>query len=176
MKVEMKNPYFLLFLEDGSWYFIDQEGIHTVLIGFNVSQEQLLNNLIMFESSSIADTLCAVNKWDRRTLRLHALQLGLKFVFYYCFFVFIHRFQKKKRHRQIDVIEPALQNLDSEQKLRGIDILLDFINPNNVAVQDEDFVEHLIQIGTKLKIHFFFSLKCDSFDFECRNEIFNKFN
>lgn len=57
-------------------------------------------------------------------------------------------FNKYIRHRQIDVIEPALKHLDLDQKLRGSELLLDFINSNTVSVQDEEFVDHLIKIGS----------------------------
>ncbi len=66
--------------EDTSWYSIDAEGLQVLLIGYNLSQTKLLTNLIMFESSTLADNLCALNDWDRRTLRLHALELGLRYV------------------------------------------------------------------------------------------------
>lgn len=72
------RPSLILYQEDKSWCFIDSEGLHVLLMGHHLSQTKLLNNLIMFEGSTLADNLCALNNWDRRTLRLHALELGLR--------------------------------------------------------------------------------------------------
>lgn len=81
----------MLFIEDGSWYiftdiayvtlryFIDDDGLHVLLLGANISHQKILNTLIMLESSTLADILCELNGWDRRTLRLHALELGLRY-------------------------------------------------------------------------------------------------
>jgi hypothetical protein len=122
------KPYLLLFNDDKSWYFLDSEGLHVVLVGYYLTQTKLLNNLIMFESSTIADNLCALNDWDRKTLRLHALELGLRF-------------------RQIDVIEPALHHLDRDQQAIGSQLLTEYINACTVTPQEEGFIERLIQIG-----------------------------
>ena len=115
-------------MEDRSWYYVTHEGLHAILIGKNLSQQKLLNNLIMFENSNLADYLCALNSWDRRKLRLHALDLGLKY-------------------QQLDVIGPALNNIDSDQKLIGTQLLLEYIQTNAKRSHEEQFMNSLIEIA-----------------------------
>ncbi|XP_046889233.1 spatacsin isoform X4 [Hypomesus transpacificus] len=48
------------------------------LVLFCVSQEELLNRLMVFGSASTVDSLCHLNTWERCPIPLHALQAGLK--------------------------------------------------------------------------------------------------
>ncbi|XP_072554574.1 spatacsin isoform X1 [Paramormyrops kingsleyae] len=48
------------------------------LLLFGVSQEELLNRLMVFGSAGTADSLCHLNAWDRCSIPIHALQAGLK--------------------------------------------------------------------------------------------------
>eukprot|EP01114_Cavostelium_apophysatum_P016147 TRINITY_DN4541_c0_g1_i2.p1 TRINITY_DN4541_c0_g1~~TRINITY_DN4541_c0_g1_i2.p1 ORF type:complete len:2374 (-),score=676.40 TRINITY_DN4541_c0_g1_i2:45-7166(-) len=128
VRFEFPRPSVLLFNEDNSWYYMDKEGLHVLLMGKNLTQQKILNNLIMLESSTLADNLCELNGWDRRSLRFHALELGL-------------------RYRQLDVIEPALQNLDPDQQYTGAELLLEYVTSNELSVQEEEFMDQLIQIG-----------------------------
>uniref|UniRef100_A0A8C9VN21 SPG11 vesicle trafficking associated, spatacsin n=1 Tax=Scleropages formosus TaxID=113540 RepID=A0A8C9VN21_SCLFO len=48
------------------------------LVLFSVSQEELLNRLMVFGSAGTVDSLCHLNAWDRCSIPIHALQAGLK--------------------------------------------------------------------------------------------------
>lgn len=93
----------------------------------------------MLESSNLADSLCALNEWDRRSLRLHALELGL-------------------RNHQLDVVEPALLNLDRDQQLIGAQLLFEHINGNTVSdeLQERAFLTRLVTIGLSHFLLFLF--------------------
>lgn len=52
------------------------------------------------------------------------------------------------RHRQLDVIEPALENLDKDQQLIGAQLLLDYLSNVVISVQEEDYINRLLQIGS----------------------------
>lgn len=86
----------------------------------------------MLDSTTSADKLCKLNEWDRQSLRISALRLGLKY-------------------RQLDVTESALENLDASQSSEGCKILVDFLKPheseNNSAPEDRDFMERVLHIA-----------------------------
>uniref|UniRef100_A0A674AYM2 SPG11 vesicle trafficking associated, spatacsin n=1 Tax=Salmo trutta TaxID=8032 RepID=A0A674AYM2_SALTR len=48
------------------------------LVLFAVSQEELLNRLMVFGSAGTVDSLCHLNEWGRCSIPIHALQAGLK--------------------------------------------------------------------------------------------------
>uniref|UniRef100_A0A8C8JFA4 Spatacsin C-terminal domain-containing protein n=1 Tax=Oncorhynchus tshawytscha TaxID=74940 RepID=A0A8C8JFA4_ONCTS len=48
------------------------------LVLFAVSQEELLNRLMVFGSAGTVDSLCHLNEWGRCAIPIHALQAGLK--------------------------------------------------------------------------------------------------
>ncbi|KAJ8344407.1 hypothetical protein SKAU_G00317360 [Synaphobranchus kaupii] len=48
------------------------------LLLFAVSQEELLNRLMVFGSASTVDSLCHLNDWDRCSIPIHALEAGLR--------------------------------------------------------------------------------------------------
>ncbi|XP_042561282.1 spatacsin isoform X3 [Clupea harengus] len=48
------------------------------LVLFRVSQEELLNRLMIFGSAGTVDSLCHLNAWCRCSIPIHALQAGLK--------------------------------------------------------------------------------------------------
>ncbi|XP_062849138.1 spatacsin [Trichomycterus rosablanca] len=48
------------------------------LVLFTVSQEELLNRLMVFGSAGMVDSLCHLNDWGRCSMPIHALQAGLK--------------------------------------------------------------------------------------------------
>uniref|UniRef100_A0A6Q2XE84 Spatacsin C-terminal domain-containing protein n=1 Tax=Esox lucius TaxID=8010 RepID=A0A6Q2XE84_ESOLU len=56
--------------------FLKTSGLYLVL--FAVSQEELLNRLMVFGSASTVDSLCHLNEWGRCSIPIHALQAGLK--------------------------------------------------------------------------------------------------
>lgn len=61
---------------DHTVYFLSDNSLFVVVVGH--SQQDLLHNIIMFQGAAAADQLCALNGWDRRSLRMHALTLGKK--------------------------------------------------------------------------------------------------
>ncbi|XP_058264105.1 spatacsin isoform X1 [Hemibagrus wyckioides] len=48
------------------------------LVMFTVSQEELLNRLMVFGSAGTVDSLCHLNAWGRCSMPIHSLQAGLK--------------------------------------------------------------------------------------------------
>ncbi|KAJ7998352.1 hypothetical protein DPEC_G00221810 [Dallia pectoralis] len=56
--------------------FLKTTGLYLVL--FAVSQEELLNRLMVFGSACTVDSLCHLNEWGRCSIPIHALQAGLK--------------------------------------------------------------------------------------------------
>uniref|UniRef100_A0A8B9GUZ2 Spatacsin C-terminal domain-containing protein n=1 Tax=Astyanax mexicanus TaxID=7994 RepID=A0A8B9GUZ2_ASTMX len=55
---------------------LKESGLSLVL--FTVSQEELLNRLMVFGSAGVVDSLCHLNDWGRCSMPIHALQAGLK--------------------------------------------------------------------------------------------------
>lgn len=51
------------------------------------------------------------------------------------------------RYRQLDVIEPALHNLDENQQLHGSQLLIEYLTNNTLTIQEEEFIERLTDIG-----------------------------
>ncbi|XP_013406016.1 spatacsin isoform X2 [Lingula anatina] len=47
-------------------------------VAFNCQQEELVNKLMLYENATVADTLCRLNSWDRCSIPIHALEVGLK--------------------------------------------------------------------------------------------------
>eukprot|EP01125_Pyxidicula_operculata_P005766 TRINITY_DN2013_c0_g1_i1.p1 TRINITY_DN2013_c0_g1~~TRINITY_DN2013_c0_g1_i1.p1 ORF type:complete len:2987 (-),score=636.60 TRINITY_DN2013_c0_g1_i1:70-9030(-) len=107
-------------------FFLSKDGMGVILVDEN--QDKLTNKMIIFHGPSQAEALYAVNGWERRSLRLHALDMGLKF-------------------RQLDVVKEALQSLDSDQEFTGAKILLDFAKSIKPLLQDQGFLEQLFQIA-----------------------------
>uniref|UniRef100_A0A8C7T6H9 SPG11 vesicle trafficking associated, spatacsin n=1 Tax=Oncorhynchus mykiss TaxID=8022 RepID=A0A8C7T6H9_ONCMY len=60
----------------GSLLCVAASGLSLVL--FAVSQEELLNRLMVFGSAGTVDSLCHLNEWGRCAIPIHALQAGLK--------------------------------------------------------------------------------------------------
>ncbi|TRY98845.1 hypothetical protein DNTS_027858 [Danionella cerebrum] len=48
------------------------------LVLFRVTQDELLNRLMIFGSAGMVDSLCHLNTWGRCSIPIHALQAGLK--------------------------------------------------------------------------------------------------
>lgn len=56
-------------------------------LNFNITKNMLLNNLIKYERQRLAEQLCDLNGWDRQSLSVHAIELGLRYVWIFnvCF-------------------------------------------------------------------------------------------
>eukprot|EP00727_Mastigamoeba_balamuthi_P007965 m51a1_g379 hypothetical protein (2180) ;mRNA; r:653024-661212 len=113
---------------DGTWHSLSSRGIGAVLVGCGQTQQRVIDNLITFERAGAADALCEINMWDRRALRVHALEYGL-------------------RYKQLDVIEPALNSLEGAQQLDGVRLVVARAAKARTVVSEEDFALHLISIG-----------------------------
>jgi hypothetical protein len=114
-----------IFTGGGQWYVLSEEGLSVVLVGVHGIREKVLNNLIMFESAGVADALCSLNHWDRRELKIHALELGL-------------------RVRQKDVLEEALAALHDSQSLEAGKLLLKFLQEEVNSQLEDNFLGFLL--------------------------------
>lgn len=55
--------------------FVSASGVSLVL--FTVSQEELLNRLMVFGSAGMVDSLCHLNAWGRCSMPIHSLQVHI---------------------------------------------------------------------------------------------------
>uniref|UniRef100_A0AAY4E8C2 Spatacsin C-terminal domain-containing protein n=1 Tax=Denticeps clupeoides TaxID=299321 RepID=A0AAY4E8C2_9TELE len=62
--------------QEGLCLLLKASGLSLVL--FAVSQEELLNRLMVFGSAGTVDSLCHLNVWGRCSIPIHALEAGLK--------------------------------------------------------------------------------------------------
>ncbi|NP_001167606.1 spatacsin isoform 2 [Danio rerio] len=62
--------------EENLCLLLKTSGLSVVL--FCVSQDELLNRLMVFGSAGTVDSLCHLNAWGRCSIPIHALQAGLK--------------------------------------------------------------------------------------------------
>ena len=122
-----EEPILLAVMEESRvLYNLKRESLCILLS--NYDRSQIINNLIVFQSTEEADRLCHLNGWDRRSLRINALELGLKY-------------------RQIEVILPALKSLDFDQQADAGSLILDYLKNKTLSIQSEQFIEQLVEIG-----------------------------
>ncbi|PRP81729.1 hypothetical protein PROFUN_10829 [Planoprotostelium fungivorum] len=112
-------------LQDQSLLLFQEAGLSTILMGVDINQDRILNNLISSEKTEMAEQLCLLNRWDKSTLRLHALDMGL-------------------RMRQMNVIEGSLSSLVGEQRLVGAQMLVDYISNEELHVHQKAFITNII--------------------------------
>ncbi|XP_063053178.1 spatacsin isoform X2 [Engraulis encrasicolus] len=123
------------------------------LVLFDLSQEELLNRLMVFGSAGTVDSLCHLNAWGRCSIPVHALQAGLK----------NHQldtvdfFLKSKEnifcpHSGYGLLEPApavstqsqLQNV--EELCPALDLLCSAIRETYSEAPSKQFSEQLLSI------------------------------
>ncbi|KAK2834753.1 hypothetical protein Q7C36_015454 [Tachysurus vachellii] len=122
------------------------------LVLFKVSQEELLNRLMVFGSAGMVDSLCHLNAWGRCSMPIHSLQAGLK-------------------NRQLDMVDFFLKSkenvlcpttsyslpeqtptstqmqLNNVQDLRpALDLLQSAIRDTYAEAQSRQFCEQLLSI------------------------------
>jgi spatacsin len=64
--------------EDSSLYLFHEHGLSTTVLGTGMGEDRLLNSLIMNDDTQLAEHLCVLNGWEKSSLRLHALDMGLR--------------------------------------------------------------------------------------------------
>eukprot|EP00002_Diphylleia_rotans_P028376 TRINITY_DN5728_c0_g1_i4.p1 TRINITY_DN5728_c0_g1~~TRINITY_DN5728_c0_g1_i4.p1 ORF type:complete len:2440 (+),score=461.38 TRINITY_DN5728_c0_g1_i4:99-7418(+) len=120
------KPTISVVVDESIWYFLSQDNLTTVLS--NAKQQQIIDNTITFESAAVADYLCRLNKWNQKFLLLHSLNAGL-------------------RYRQLEVIDQALQRLEQDQEMQGLNALLDATKELSQNLVDQDYCLSLVHIG-----------------------------
>jgi hypothetical protein len=60
------------------FYFVDESSL--CVLCMDRTRSKITNDLIIFTTPILAERLYELNSWDRRTLRLHALKMGLRYV------------------------------------------------------------------------------------------------
>ncbi|KAI5100334.1 spatacsin isoform 1 [Silurus meridionalis] len=119
------------------------------LVLFTVSQDELLNRLMVFGSAGVVDSLCHLNAWGRCSMPIHSLQAGLK-------------------NRQLDMVDfflkskenilcsptgyslPEQSPTSAQTQLKNVqdlcpalDLLLSAIRDTNTEAQSRQFCEQL---------------------------------
>ncbi|KAL0967919.1 hypothetical protein UPYG_G00259670 [Umbra pygmaea] len=130
--------------------FLKMSGISLVL--FAVSQEELLNRLMVFGSAGTVDSLCHLNEWVRCSIPIHSLQAGLK----------NHQldtvdfFLKSKKNflsppsyglsNQSAVISTQSQLKNVQDLIPALDLLRVAIRETHTEAQNRQFSEQLLSI------------------------------
>ncbi|MCI4381975.1 hypothetical protein PGIGA_G00258170 [Pangasianodon gigas] len=122
------------------------------LVLFTVSQEELLNRLMVFGSAGVVDSLCHINAWGRCSMPIHSLQAGLK-------------------NRQLDMVDfflkskenilcpptsyslPEQSSTATQMQLKNVqdlcpalDLLQSAIRDTNTEAQSRQFCEQLLSM------------------------------
>ncbi|KAL2093283.1 hypothetical protein ACEWY4_010595 [Coilia grayii] len=130
---------------------LKESGLSLVLFG--VSQEELLNRLMVFGSAGTVDSLCHLNAWGRCSIPVHALQAGLK----------NHQldtvdfFLKSKENifcprsgysllEQTPAVSTHLQLKNVEELCPALDLLCSAIRDTHSETQSKQFSEQLLSI------------------------------
>ncbi|KAM9495528.1 spatacsin [Clarias gariepinus] len=123
------------------------------LVLFSVTQEELLNRLMVFGSAGVVDSLCHLNAWGLCSMPIHSLQAGLK-------------------NRQLDMVDfflkskenilcpptnyslPDLSPTSTQMQLQNVqdlcpalDLLQSAIRDTNTEAQSRQFCEQLLSIA-----------------------------
>ncbi|KAG5273066.1 hypothetical protein AALO_G00147240 [Alosa alosa] len=123
------------------------------LVLFGVSQEELLNRLMVFGSAGTVDSLCHLNAWGRCSIPIHALQAGLK----------NHQldtvdfFLKSKENilcprggysalEQTSTVSTHLQVKNVQELCPALDLLCAAIRDTHTESQSKQFSEQLLSI------------------------------
>lgn len=89
------------------------------------SRRELVDELIMFEQTQLAEHLCMLNDWNRHTLNTHQLDSGLKY-------------------RQLDVVDSVLENLDDGQAEPAYQLLSKTVENTMRLSKGVDFAQRLL--------------------------------
>ncbi|XP_036432249.1 LOW QUALITY PROTEIN: spatacsin [Colossoma macropomum] len=123
------------------------------LVLFAVSQEELLNRLMVFGSAGVADSLCHLNAWGRCSMPIHALQAGLK----NRQLDMVDFFLKSKEnilcpptgysmHEQAAASSTQMQLKNAQDLCPALDLLHSAIKDTYAEAQSPQFCEQLLNI------------------------------
>ncbi|XP_066523347.1 spatacsin isoform X2 [Hoplias malabaricus] len=123
------------------------------LVLFMVTQEELLNRLMVFGSAGVVDSLCHLNAWGRCSMPIHALQAGLK----NRQLDMVDFFLKSKEnifcppagysmHDQTPAISTQMQLKNARDLCPALDLLHSAIRDTYAEAQSPQFCEQLLNI------------------------------
>ncbi|XP_068595308.1 spatacsin [Brachionichthys hirsutus] len=124
---------------------LKRNGVSQVL--FSVSQQDLLNRLMLFGNTATVDAVCHLNSWGRCSIPIHALQAGLK-------------------NRQLDTVDFYLKSKDNilnppvdqpaaaapsltdsiQELCPALDLLCSAVRDSHSEAQSRQFSEQLLRI------------------------------
>ncbi|ELT89138.1 hypothetical protein CAPTEDRAFT_221770 [Capitella teleta] len=129
---------------------LSEKGISGV--AFNTSQEHLVNKLMLYSSAASAETLCRINAWDKCSIPMHTLQVGLKnrqmdtVTFFLKSRENIFSLPKDVSLHALTENDIAYHALDLEQMSEVINLLTSSIGHHINDTQSKQFAEHLLVI------------------------------
>uniref|UniRef100_A0A4W4GX58 Spatacsin C-terminal domain-containing protein n=1 Tax=Electrophorus electricus TaxID=8005 RepID=A0A4W4GX58_ELEEL len=137
--------------EEHLCFILKASGLSLVL--FAVSQEELLNRLMVFGSAGMVDSLCHLNTWGRCSMPIQALQAGLK----NRQLDMVDFFLKSKEnilcpptgysvHEQSPAISTQTQLKNAQDLCPAMDLLYSAIRDTNTEAQSRQFCEQLLSI------------------------------
>ena len=99
------------------------------LIAFSrASRRELVDEMLMFEQTPLAEQLCRLNNWDRHTLNSHQLEMGLKY-------------------RQLDVVQSVLSTIDEDQIEYACQLLVATTSEAFESFKGADFASRLLKVA-----------------------------
>ncbi|KAM6973367.1 spatacsin [Aplochiton taeniatus] len=124
-------------------------GLYLVL--FALSQEELLNRLMMFGSAATVDSLCHLNAWGRCSIPLHALKAGLKNRQLDTVDFFLKSkanllFSSNGVTEQLNVVSTEIQLKNVQDLCPSLDLLCSAIKDTHTEGQSRQFSEQLLNI------------------------------
>lgn len=94
------------------------------------TRRELVDELIMFEHTTLAEHLCSLNGWDRHTLNTHQLETGLMY-------------------RQLDVVDKVLVSLDPDQLVTAYGLVVETVEEATRLSKGVDFAQRLLQLTSQ---------------------------
>jgi hypothetical protein len=94
------------------------------------TRRELVDELIMFEHTALAEHLSTLNGWNRNTLNSHQLETSLKY-------------------RQLDVVDRVLESLDPDQLVASYGLVVKTVEDATRLSKGVDFAQRLLRITTK---------------------------
>ncbi|XP_055048044.2 spatacsin isoform X1 [Misgurnus anguillicaudatus] len=128
-----------------------RSGLSVVL--FCVTQEELLNRLMVFGTAGTVDSLCHLNTWGRCSIPIHALQAGLKNHQLDTVDFFLKSKENILSPASGFVLPDQTSSVSSQTQLRNIhalcpalDLLRSAIQDTHTEAQSRQFCEQLLSI------------------------------
>ncbi|XP_070543106.1 spatacsin-like isoform X2 [Ptychodera flava] len=146
---EFREPACVVFSPINTHPHLIVMGSAIATVMFNEEQEAFVNKLMMYDSATVADSVCRVNRWDRCSIPIHALEVGL-------------------RHRQLDTVafflksretgaaagSPFRSQMDTFQLESAVELLIATIKDNiNGDMQSKLFGEQLLHMTLEFVNH-----------------------